>query len=1478
MPRLRSSISNSPLLSLPLFGTGRRNRRRTTTRPSIESIEEVRAGSEDEINIGSPQLNSTENQTEIYDLPNVSLNDSNQSQISEESVSPNNLSAENAQLEAEIKEIRDNKKQKLDKNRKLKQHLADLKRESEIKKKGKPKEVRIVQNIDPNSVPAGTSGQTLSSTACIPAIAQANDNHNRVSQGEEDEDVFVTPNATPVKRRVRVRSRDNPARELAQALKDAFKGLKDEPKPVVFKQPPPKFNGNRDLAIDWLRDYEAIAAVNHWNDEQKSIQLITSLVEDAKTWYDGVFDGRRHSWPEFETEFRKMYTPVGYECELRRKVYTLRQKPEETPTGFFNRLIKLSNRIEPKLSEQEKVECIKQGLHNSCGEVVMKDKTLDSIRESLIALEKLRVSRDGYKNSSNNQKPYKIPGPPKQFIETNFKNSVPLARPAPGDEPKPADREFKYICFNCDQRGHSHRDCPLPRDNDKIKAKFDELAVKRQNRDQNNQISNNAGNTGNPIANKGTNVRAIENTQSRKRSMTGNERNGKKVKNHSEVKAKDEDWEPLVSPMNLSRIENQNKCIDPYSSIIKRLGSPHIPVLVNGEVKVALFDTGATISVISLETAWKLQLKYSPWMRCPVEAAGNNVLHPKGVVEKARVVYCNYAVEMPLTVIADIRPDLILGIDFLRSMKVNICVSRSSIDICHKVIPKGILAKMGQEFCPYERKLATDTEHRMFRKALHPDRDDVIIPDVETEDDVICEESIESETSVTTVTSTRKTVNRKYRTPADKQSNSKNDSMECQNNSIVSSNSILFGLNEVESDSHIWTEKTDKFDAVLKAGKHLPMFSENRVTLEVKGELVGVCYVEMHPTVEKAYMHVHPGVAEIKDGKVEVVVRNKIMEDIVFSVDTPLCQVSVLQDDIITPGVPDYRDVQPADMRRLFEEQESERLNDLYGNEELSVTSDSDNVSFSDPEWEPRPKKPELPNNFKQYLSHFNIGEQLTEKQRERLGQLLIQFRDRFVFEGDVLGQVQGIEHRIDTGEDQPVSTAPYRVSQWERQAIEKQVNEMLKQGIIEPVVSSWASPVVMVSKRDKTLRFCVDYRALNRITKDDKYPLPRLDDALDMLGKNSLYTTMDACSAYWQIKVAKQDKEKTTFICHLGTFQFNFMPFGLKNAPATMSRAMNDIFREQNGRTCLVYLDDLITFSTGFDQHLRNLTELFMQMSGRDLKLKPSKCFFAQEHVSYLGHQISRKGIVPDPDRTRTFREFPKPKTVKDVRSFLGFAGFYRRFVENFAKIAQPLTMLLKKNQLFIWGESQQKAFEEIKDKVLKPPVLAHYDPEAKVVLRTDSCMYGLGGHLIQVPSYENRAEGQLLACTSRTLSTAEKNYSITDLECLAIVFSIEKFRPYLFGRHFLVETDHHALCYLMRKKSPAGRLCRWANYLQKFNFSIRYNSGKDHGDADCLSRYPIEAQPEDLDRDYFDEIRPKVKVLTTEGLTSDRSNAQLK
>ena len=374
-------------------------------------------------------------------------------------------------------------------------------------------------------------------------------------------------------------------------------------------------------------------------------------------------------------------------------------------------------------------------------------------------------------------------------------------------------------------------------------------------------------------------------------------------------------------------------------------------------------------------------------------------------------------------------------------------------------------------------------------------------------------------------------------------------------------------------------------------------------------------------------------------------------------------------------------------------------------------------------------------NTVTRFLENFKIGNQRTQEEKYQIGQLLLKHRSRFVLDGDSLGIIKGVVHHIDTGDAQPVAKNPYRCSLKERQIIEEQISEMIAEGIIEPIVSEWASPVVIVSKRDGTMRFCVDYRDVNQLTKPDQYPIPRLDDSLDMLGNSTMYSTMDACSAYWQIRMDPDSVEKTTFISHAGLYAFKFMPFGLRNDPATMGRAMQKILCRENRKTCIVYLDDCIVFSKSFEEHLTRLDTILQRMTEYDLKLKPSKCFFAQEDVSFLGHLVSARGIQPDPERIKPLLNYPIPRDKTGVRAFLGMTGFYRRLIRFYSKIAQPLYALLKKDSDFEWSPSCQEAFNALRNHLLEAPVLAHYDQNAIYILRTDSARVGLGGHLIKCP-----------------------------------------------------------------------------------------------------------------------------------------------
>ncbi len=392
--------------------------------------------------------------------------------------------------------------------------------------------------------------------------------------------------------------------------------------------------------------------------------------------------------------------------------------------------------------------------------------------------------------------------------------------------------------------------------------------------------------------------------------------------------------------------------------------------------------------------------------------------------------------------------------------------------------------------------------------------------------------------------------------------------------------------------------------------------------------------------------------------------------------------------------------------------------------------------------------------------------------------------------------------------------------------------------GVVEPVVSPWSSPIVLVRKKDGSIRFCVDLRRVNAETRKDAYPLPNITDCLSSLAGSQWYCTLDLASGYWQVAMNPRDMEKTAFATHRGQFAFRRMPFGLTNAPATFMRLMEMALRGLEWERCLVYLDDVIVFGENFDVCLRNLTEVLSRFETAGLKLKPSKCDLFQKEVAFLGHRVSVEGVRCDPAKLEAVRAWPEPANVTEVRSFLGLANYYKRFVPQFAAVALPLNNLLRKNVSFRWDEQCEESFQTLKTLLTTAPTLVYplQDPEAEFILDTDASEYAIGAVLSQVQEGEER----VVAYGSKALALSQRNYCTTYRELLAIVEFVPHFKHYLLGRRFRVRTDHSSLRWFLNFKDAEGLVGRWHAILANYDYKLEYREGAAHGNADAMSRHP--------------------------------------
>jgi len=495
--------------------------------------------------------------------------------------------------------------------------------------------------------------------------------------------------------------------------------------------------------------------------------------------------------------------------------------------------------------------------------------------------------------------------------------------------------------------------------------------------------------------------------------------------------------------------------------------------------------------------------------------------------------------------------------------------------------------------------------------------------------------------------------------------------------------------------------------------------------------------------------------------------------------------------------------------------------------------------------------------------SQLVIGGACSEEECSKFKQLLLCKHLSFALKDTELGETSLVEHVIDTGEAKPARIPPRCLPYVLRKELEDELIKLESTGCIEPSTSPYASGLVLVRKKDGTLRVCVDYRQVNKDTVPDRYPMPRVDELVDAIGrrKGKYFTTLDLMKGYHQVKMEEQSKPKTAFTCHLGLYQYRRMPFGLTNAPATFQRLMNKLFSGKEWEPVFVYLDDILVVSASFEDHLRDVGLVLDRLKEAGLHLKPSKCSFARKEVVYLGFTVSSKGVTPNQEKVKAIVDFPQPTDCKSVRRFLGMLNFYRRHIQNLAAVARPLTALTHKDPAsggivqFKWSPDCEKAFKDLKEKLVSAPVLCPPDLSKQFFVWTDASLLGFGAVIEQL---DEEGQRHPIAYASRQTNNAEQKYAPTQLE----VAAVEHFEVYLLGQPFTVYTDHQPLvsAFIIHLKSQTrGLLARWYLRLARFlpNMKIEYKPGATNVVADALSRAPTQS----------DSDITSVTVVTVEG-----------
>lgn len=475
-------------------------------------------------------------------------------------------------------------------------------------------------------------------------------------------------------------------------------------------------------------------------------------------------------------------------------------------------------------------------------------------------------------------------------------------------------------------------------------------------------------------------------------------------------------------------------------------------------------------------------------------------------------------------------------------------------------------------------------------------------------------------------------------------------------------------------------------------------------------------------------------------------------------------------------------------------------------------------------------------NRVKRLFSSLQL-KHLNEEEQVSVENLCAKYNDIFYLPGDSLTTTDIYKHSITLKPNvAPIFSKPYRLPHSQKKEIDRQIENMLNEGIIEKCRSEWSSPILLVPKKldtsgEKKWRLVIDYRKLNNCIEDDRFPLPNITEILDSLSGCIYFSHLDLYQGFYNVELDKNSRKFTAFSS--GQYQLTRMPMGLKTSPSSFSRMMTMAMAGLTYEKCMVYQDDLVVFGRNLGEKIKNLQDVFERLRKVNLKLNPVKCDFFKKEMLYLGHVVSGDGVVPDPEKIKVVKNYPCPRSVDEVKRFTAFVNYYRKFIPNFAEKAYPLNRLCRKDVPFIWSKECQKSFETLKKFIISPPILQYpnFSEDNQFVIQTDASGYAIGAIL-------SNSDKKPIAYASRSLNSAEQRYPTIEKELLAIVWAVKYFRPYVYGRRFKILTDHRPLVYLFNMRDPSSRLMKFRLILEEYDFVVEYVKGSDNAAADALSR----------------------------------------